>query len=325
MTISIDAAQTALNQFSNRFSAQIHQSLKQGLEWETLIPFEPADYAYTGEEMEGGAVLQPWQVAFTPNNSESWTGITNILQTGKIDLKFTEDQLNKFFSRHHNEWFQAGNGNDPTMWDYAKWVIDNHVLYQAQEDLNKSAVDGEYAAPTPGTAGALLETFNGWKKAEDDLVDLGDIVPLTTGALLAGSMVDQVRDFCAQAPVNYRYKPGKIFMSKTNAQKYSDNYKAAYPHRDISVKMDTAHDLVLKVDDYNKTIVGMTSMEGSDRFRMVFDDPKLRSLIILNRRGYAPYPVFRFEADDRTLKCFAEVYRCFGFETVKHYFINELD
>lgn len=322
-TISISAANQALNQFANKFSTTIHQSLKQGLEWETMIPFEPMDYAYTGQEMEGGSVLQPWQVAFTPNNNESWDGITNILQVGKVDLKFTEDQLNKFFSRHHNDWFQAGNGTDPTMWDYAKWVINNHVLYQAQEDLNRSAYIGVYAAPTPGTPGAMVDTFNGWAKGINDLVDANEIVPLTTGALLSGSMVDQVRDFCAQLPINYRYKPGRLFMSKTRAQQYSDNYKAMWPQRDINVQMGTAHDLVLKVDDYNKKIVGMTSMEGSDRILLVFDDPNLRSLIIGNRTGYAAYPVFRFEPFDRTLKCFAEVYRVFGFESTKHFFCNE--
>lgn len=321
--ITITSSQTALNQFTNKFSSIIHQSLKQGLEWETMLPYEPMDYAYTGQEMEGDSVLQPWQVAFTPNNNESWDGITNILQVGKIDLRFDEDQLNKFFSRFNNEWFQAGNGNDPTMWDYAKWVINNHVLYQAQEDLNKSAWIGEYAAPTPGTAGAMSTTFNGWKKGVATLVAANEIVPITTGALLSGSMVDQVRDFCAQLPVNYRYKPGKLFMSKTNAQKYSDNYKAMYPHRDINVKVETAHDLVLKVDDYNKVIVGMTSMEGSDRIMCCFNDPKLRSLIIGNRLGYSAMPVFRFEPEDRKLKCFAEVYRVFGFETVKHFFCNE--
>jgi len=323
MAITIAAGVAALNQFQNRFSTQIHQSLKQGLEWETLLPFEPMDYAYTGQEMEGGQALQPWQVAFTPVGDESWDGITNILQIGKIDKRFDEDQLNKFFSRFHNEWFQAGNGNDPEMWDYARWVLQNNVIYQAMEDLNKSAWSGDYAAPTPGTAGAMLTSFTGWAASIVDLITAGEIVPLTTGALLTGSMVDQVRDFCAQVPVNYRYKPGKIFMSKTNAQKYSDNYKATYPHRDINTQVTTAHDLVLRVDDYGKMIYGMTSMEGSDRIMIVFDDPNLRSLIIGNRRGYNPYPIFRFEPEDRKLKCFSEVYRVFGFETVKHFFCNE--
>lgn len=323
MAITIAAANAALNQFVNRNSQQIHQALKRELEWESLLPFETCDYAYTGVEMEGGTVLQPWQKAFTPNNSESWAGITNILQIGKIDLEFDEGELEKFFSRFANEWFQAGNGNDPTMWDYARWVIQNQVLYQVREDLDESAWKGVYAAPTPGTPGAMVDTFTGWKKTIADLITAGTLTPITTGAIVSSTMVSQVRTFCAGLPVEYRYKPGKIFMSKTNAQYYSDNYKSTYPYRDISTKLDTAHDLVLKVDDYNKTIVGMTSMEGSDRFVCVFDDPKLRSLIIGTRRGYAPYPVFRFEAEDRKLKCFAEIYRFFGFESTKHIFVNE--
>lgn len=323
MAITIAAAQTALNQFANQNSTLIHQSLKQELEFETMLPFEPCDYAYTGLQVEGGTVLQPWQKAFTPNNSESWNGITNILQVGKIDLEFDEGELNKFFSRFNNAWFQAGNANDPTMWDYARWVIENHVLYQVREDLNKAAWTGEYAAPTPGTAGAMTTTFTGWKKGIADLVTANTLTPITTGELVSGTMVDQVRDFCAAIPVNYRYKPGLIMMSKTRAQQYSDAYKNAYPHRDINVMMDTAHNLVLRVDDYNKNIVGITAMEGSDRIVCTFTDPNLRSLIIGNRLGYNPYPVFRFEPEDRKLKCFAEIYRFFGFESAKHMFVNE--
>lgn len=321
--ISISSSALALNQFSTKFSAQIHQSLKQDLEWETLLPFEPMDYAYTGLDMEGNDVLQPWQSAFTPKNQESWDGITNILQVGKIDLLFEESQLEKFFSRFNNSWFQAGNGNDPTMWDYARWVVDNQVLYQAKEDLNTSAWKGAYQPPPSGSAGAMLDTFNGWGKVVGDLILANEIVPLTTGVLDPNQTVLQVRDFCAQVNTKYRYKPGKIFMSQTHAQKYSDSYKDRWPNRDISVKMGTAHDLILKVDDYNKVIVGMNSMEGSGRMMMVFDDPKLRSLIIGNRKGFNPYPVFRFEQFDRTLKCFAEVYRVFGFESTRHFFCNE--
>lgn len=323
MAITIAAAQTALNQFANRNSAQIHQSLKQTLEWETMLPFEPMDYAYTGVEMEGGTVLQPYQSQFTPNNNESFDGITNILQIGKVDLKFDEAELIKFFSRFNNEWFQAGNGNDPTIWDYARWVIQNHVLYQVGADLNQSAFTGVFSAPTPGTAGAMIDTFNGWKKGVADMVTASRLTPITTGALVSTTMLAQVRTFCAGIPTNYRYKPGKIFMSKTRAQQYSDDFKAKNSHRDAVRREGPGGQLILKVDDYQKEIIGMTSMEGSDRFICCFNDPKLRSLIVGNRRGYNPYPIFRFEPEDRTLKCFAEIYRVFGFETTKHMFVNE--
>jgi hypothetical protein len=79
--------------------------------------------------------------------------------------------------------------------------------------------------------------------------------------------------------------------------------------------------LRLRVDDYNKQIVGVTAMEGSDRIVCVFDNQE--SMIVGTRIGYPQYFNFRFEPVDRNLKCFAEIYRFYNFETTKHCFVNE--
>ena len=315
-TISIDAAATALNQFVARFSPQIQQSLRQGLELERELPFVTADYAYTGQDISLSALLQPYQSAFTPNNTESFDGITNYLRPIKVDLQFDAIQLEKFFSRWATNWFTP----DPaqTQQGYAGYLINNHIVPQVLQDVNTVSWAGDYAAPTPGTAGPLLTAVDGFKKAITAQIAAGRLTPITSAPVTTDPL-NVVRDFCEDIPEPYRYRTGKLFMSKTNAQKYSDAYKNEY--KGNSAVIANADGLRLRVDDYNKTIVGITAMEGSDRVICVFDN--LDSMIIGTRAGFPVYFQFRFEEEDRKLKVFSEIYRFYGFETCLHMFIND--
>lgn len=316
-TITIDAAAAGLNQFVQRFGPQIQQLLKQGLEFERDLPFVQAEYAYTGQDVALSTLLQPYQAAFTPSNAETFDGITSYLKPVKVDLLFDAIQLEKFFSRWATNWFTP----DPMQQQqgYAGYLLNNHVLPQVLEDLNSVSWAGEYAAPTPGTAGAMLTSVDGFKKGIADQVTAGRLTPITTGALAPSTTMEQVRDFCKEIPEPYRYRSGKLFMSKSHAQNYSDNYKAEYK-LNASI-MNDANNLRLRVDDYNKTIVGVTAMEGSDRVICVFDNAD--SMIIGTRAGFPVYFQFRFEEEDRKLKVFSEIYRFYSFETCLHMFIND--
>lgn len=315
--VTIAGTAAALNQFVTRFGATIQQTLKQELEFEREIPFVETEYAYSGQDVALATMLQPYQPQFTPNNSETFDGINNTLTPIKVDLQFTAEQLEKFFSKWRPNWFTP-DSND-IMRGYAAYIINNHVLPQVGAELNEASWAGEYAAPTPGTPGALLESVDGFKKNIEAQITAGRLTELPTGALVASTMVAQVREFCAQIPQPYRYRAGKIFMSKTNAQYYSDNYKEIYDHN--SSVIANADGLRLRVDDYNKTIVGITAMEGSDRIICVFDNNE--SMLIGTRTGYPRYFNFRFQEFDRTVKCMAEIYRFYGFETCLHMFVND--
>ena len=108
-------------------------------------------------------------------------------------------------------------------------------------------------------------------------------------------------------------------MAKSKAQDFADDYQAKFPNR--KVNEEEQDKLYLKVDHYNKTIKGLTCMEGSDRIILVFDN--LESLLIGKRTGFPPFFRFRFQEFDRTLKVMAEIYRFYGAETCLHMFTNE--
>ena len=191
----------------------------------------------------------------------------------------------------------------------AKWI----------EELNLISWAGEYVAPTAGTPGAAINAVNGFGVNLETWVSDGRLTELNTGVIDLSNMVEQTRDFIKLIPNPYRYAPGRIMMSRTNAQAYADDYQYRYPTRSVN---ENQQDLqYLRVDHFNKVIQGCVAMEGSDRMVVVYDS--MPSLIIGNRTGYPPYFQFRFEAEDRNLKMFAEIYRFYGLESSLHLHIND--
>ena len=125
-SVTIESTVAGLNQFANKFSPQIQQKLKQGLEFEMELPFVDTDYAYTGQDVEVEDILQPYQPQFTPNNTEAYDGITSYLKPIKVDLQFTAEQLEKFFAKWRANWFTPG--AEDIQRGYASFIINNHIL-----------------------------------------------------------------------------------------------------------------------------------------------------------------------------------------------------
>lgn len=316
-TITVTTAGNALGQYCVRYGNQINQTLRQGLEFEADLPKVSCDYAYQGQDVDVADVLQPYQKAFTPVNTETFNGPLNILQIGKVDLSFDWGELIDFYNKWMCNWFEAGKST--TEWTYPRFIMETAILPKFIDELNAASWAGEYAAPTPGTAGASLTSFDGFKKKIADAITATSLTPIATGAFVSTTMVAQITAFCAALPIRYRYVEGVIEMSKTNAQLYASDWAAKFPGREV---VEKEHDKqYLRVDHFNKRIIGRTSMEGSSRIVLRF--PSLPSMIIGTRTGLPVMPQFRFQEVDRELKVLSEFYRFFGIETFKHMFVND--
>jgi hypothetical protein len=282
-----------------------------------MVPFVQADSAYSGQDATVTGGLQAWQPTFTPNNSENWDGVDSYLRPMKVDLIYTAEQLEKHFSKWAAQYFDT-DPNDIRN-GYAAYIMEKVMKPKIMEDLNKASWAGEYVAPTPGTPGEPLKSVDGYKKMIADHINAGNLTPITTGALDFSTAVEQIRDACASLADPYRYAPGVIYMSKTNAQLYHDDYLDKYPTRRVAE--ETPDQMYLRVDNYNKRIVGLTAMEGSDRMIWQFNNQP--GMVIGTRTGKARYFNFRFEPEEYTLKAFAVIYRFYNFDTLLHTFVND--
>jgi len=316
-SIDIEATAVALNQTLTTRDQEIQQQLRVGLEFEKDTPLLPSDKIYMAPNVTISNTLQPYQSAFTPNNTETWDSVENTLQLGKVDMEFDIDELEEFWDTLLGEFFQLD--RSPDMYDYAMYIMNNVVNPKLMEEMNTASWAGERVDPTPGTPGAPNETWDGYKKKIADAVTAGQLTPIATGALVATTMEEQVRDFCAGLPAAYRFKPGTIYMSATRAIEYAEDYAASHP-RAIDIVQDPDNP-VYRVDNYNKVIKPCHAMEGSDR--MFFSPDSTRNMLVGFKRGESPYPRFRLQVFERKLKVLSEVSRFYGFRYWGHLFVND--
>lgn len=316
--ITIAGASTALNQFCTQFSPKIAQTLKQGLEFERDFDFVPTEHTYVTPSVSVSNVLQPYQYQFTPNNDATFTAEQFTLKPGKVDLKFTQEELEKFYDKWACKWFDLGQSmmeKNP----FSEYMISNHIMPQLMEDWNMASWAGVRVEPTAGTAGTYLQSWNGYKKVITDLITAGKVVPIATGAPSSGAMVDWVRSFCYGMPELYRTAAGKIYMSATNAARYSEDYMEKYPRAQEVVQNPNAP--VVRVDHFNKMVVGVNAMAGSNR--IFFCPDSTNNEIIGTKINKPVYPVFRFQEQDRVLKVLSEAWRFYGFEFPGHLYVND--
>ena len=318
---SIDGTAVALNQVMVTRAQEIQQTMRVGLEFEREFPFVPTEHTYMAPNVAISNLLQPYQPAFTSNNTETWDSVENTLEHGKSDIEFDALQLEEAWDTLLSNYFELD--KSPDMWDYANYVLKQVVMPKLMEEINEASWAGERVDPTPGTPGTYLESWDGYKKKIADAVTAGSLTPIATGALVAGTMEEQVRTFCAGLPDAYRFKPGKIYMSSTRAIQYAEDYLSNHNHtNEVRENPDRP---VYRVDFYNKVVVPVMAMEGSDR--MFFSPDSANNIIVGNRirNGVvqSPYPNFRFQVFDRKLKCLAEMSRFYGFKYWGHLFVND--
>lgn len=319
MPHSLTIASTAdmLNRQAVVYAQEIKTQFRIGLEFENMLPFVAADKVYTASNVRVGSVLQPYQPRFTPNNAETWDAVDNTLRPVKLDLEFTEEQLEKFYDKWAQNWFEAG--KEPMQWSYARWIIENEIIYQFQDDLNSCAWDGEYVAPTPGTPGDVLESVDGYNIALVNAIADGKLVPIASGSYDATNIRSKLEDWMLAMPAKIRGKTGKILMSDSWMRKYYYDFRGDFntaTWQQLNQEMGG-----LKVDGTQATIVGIKGMEGSNRWIYLPDNKQ--NMVVGTRRGYPRDPQFIFDADLYTLRAKAVIYRFFGFEYWDELYVND--
>lgn len=316
--VSIASTQAALNQHMVQFAPEVRQVFRVGLEFETLpeIAMVSADHTYTSQNVAVSSLIQPYQARFTPNNTESWDGVSNVLRPIKLDLSFSEEQLMKFYDKWRNEWFEAG--KNPMEWSYPRFITENMIAPVWKEEINQLAWLGEFVEPTPGTAGAMLESCDGYKKAITDAISAGKLVPIASGAYTSSNIRTKVQEFMMALPDGVRGRKGVLLMSDTHAREHFFDFQGDFATSTWSSLQEMGGQ---KVNGFDVQIKGLMAMEGSDRW--IFLPQNSPNMIFGTRRGYPSYPSFIMDHDLYNLNMKAVIYRFYGFEYWDNLYVND--
>jgi hypothetical protein len=316
MAVTVSASADGLNQFAVTKAQMIQQKLRTGLEIERLFTPRACDNTYSAPNATASEILQAYQWQFTAKGNVTLDAVENKLQKIKGDFVITADDLEKFWDTYMVEWHEIG--KDPMEWSFPRYLYEEIFLPKIIEEMNHNAYNGSYTAPTPGTAGNSINSVDGLAKKIAAAVTASSLTEYATGAIVAGTMVDQVESWVDSLPLPYRDAPGVIYMSNTNAKYYWRNYRGEFGTGNGVAGNDNNE---LRVDATKKTIVGLTAMEGSDRF--IFSPATTKNLIWGTRRGYPTMPAIRWEKRQRTIEGSFELYRFYGVEFWDHLFVND--
>ncbi|SDK35333.1 hypothetical protein SAMN05421823_102534 [Catalinimonas alkaloidigena] len=265
---------------------------------------------YRASEARIGKLLQPFQKAWTPRGEAQFVPIAIEQFKMKADLEEYPDDLEATWLG-----FLADNSLDRKTWPFVRWFVESLVIPQIKEDEELDLIyNGVYAAPTPGTAGAVGTSMDGLGKIIADQITAGRITPITLGAIDADDklFVKQVEDFVDQINSLYRNAPMTLGLSETLERRYLRGYRELYGK-------DTDYaGAKRKVDFTNITMQGLPSMAGKSR---IWCSPK-SNLVRLTKKTGIQTP--RIENVDRKVKLYTDYWQGVGMLIPEIFFCNEL-
>lgn len=257
-------------------------------------------------------LLQPFQKTWTPIGGVTFNASTIELYPMKVDFDDYPDEL-------EGTWlgFLASSDLDRKQWPFVKWLIEEHILNKMAEDYELNEVyKGVFAAPTPGTAGAISTAMNGVKKIINLGVAGGDITPIVTGAISTDpvTFVEQVEAFMAGVPAPYQDLLMKLGMSKVLARRFADGNRLKYNMNYAQItEMNT-------VDGYNTSIVGVNSMVGSSK---IFCTPNGNGIVATKKNQNIK--TVRVESVKRQISIYTDFYKGVGFVVPSLVFTNDVE
>lgn len=257
-------------------------------------------------------LVQPFQKAWTPIGLAELSPIEIRQYKLKMDHEEYPDDIDATWLG-----FLASENLDRKEWPIVRWLIENEILPQIQEDLELNEIySGVFAAPTPGTAGAAGTAMNGVKKVINDHITGGRITPIATGALETDAklFVDQIEDWARQIDVRYRMRMMQVAMSEDNDELFREGFDLKY---NVNYRQDAQN---TRVRYKNLEIVGLPSMVGSGK---IFTTPK-ENAILMKKRSINENRI-QLESEDRRVKFWTDFWMGIGFTLPELVFTNDQD
>lgn len=256
-------------------------------------------------------ILQPFQKQFTPISGAVFKGITIPLYRMKIDFEEYPDTIADTWAA-----FLQDKNLDRRKWPLIKWLLEEHIIPQSEEDYELNEVySGEHAAPVAGTAGAAGTAMNGIKTLINAGVSASSITPIVTGAPDADPVLfmQQIEAFCASIDKRYWKMGMEVNLSQELHLRYRQGKRKFYNMYYAQEKeLDTVADFP------NMRVAGRPSMAGSTKW---FATPRWNA--ICGVKHAANRNVFEVEKQDRKVKIYTDWYKGIGFAIPELVYTND--
>ena len=293
-TTALDASYQAVYADGSKGLQDLHAQVFHGAEFDKLFTSIETEYSvYRQAVSTSGSVTQPGQISFTPSGSYSFKAAETPLFWVKAEYQGSSYKLRKTWlgSLHQKGVSEA----DQT---FAKYIIDNHLVPQHIEDVElNGCYSGVYAAPTEGTAGAVGEMMNGFKKVINDKITATTVSPISTSTIPTDAVdfVTYIEEFVKDINKRDWKRPMNLAMNLEYEQLFKEGMEQKY-----NFNYRSAENLLTLKHFTNITVSGQVAMTGSDK---IFCSP-MSNLV-------HPYTVYegqlvKFDVDIRTLRAWLD-------------------
>lgn len=256
------ALANAINAYIVDMAEEWQTPIRNTLEIENMIDSVYCLETYAEPSVAFSGLIQAYQGGFTPTGQVAVGAHENKLQAMKTDLKFDEEQLEKFANSQFPLYHPAG---DATLEDnqFIQRLLNQEFFEGWKDEMNLVSIKGQRVAPTPGTAGTVLGAVDGFERIFADLQTAGKLNTILTGAITEEDIYDQIQMALDAIPKIISRQGGMIYLSPTQTVWYSRAYKKAHPHA-ISVT-NNADGPILTIDEYPKFMIKtLTEREGAN-------------------------------------------------------------
>jgi hypothetical protein len=327
MPINIAATATHLQQRAFEIAAKMNKRLEQDFVTQQHLTIVRTMGDYIAPNIAITEVIQSYQGTFTPKNNVTISSEINSLQQIKVDIDWTEPQLNSLLKKWRPETAQFGDQVTTNRY-FTDYLLMEHFYPRMKEELELSiSFKGIYVAPTVGTAGLTINSVDGFRRKIQLGNAAGSLTYYALGTVTPANILASTRSWVRSLPIKYQESNqfDKIFCSQTYLDMFSDATITAgmyvIDHRTQTYVQE------INIPGTNKRLVALPSMQGSMGLWMT----KKENLLMLlpatkmaDNKGYEGIlPVINWEAQTRNLKGWGNAQLAFGWEYSYEMFCSE--
>lgn len=205
-----------------------------------------------------GEIVQQFQKAFTAKGDINFKPNEIRLRNAKVDISlYPDDVKGKWLGFLSSLTIQ-----ERSEWPIVRYLMEKEVTPQIPHDLETKAYwDGQYVAPTAGTAGTAAGIIDGVKKLLDDGLTATTMQPVTLSAVpTTANIFDMIEEFADNYDQALSGVKKRIYMSPSWLRAYFRDKRNTHG---ADVNYTTAG---IQVVDFmpNVELVALPSMEGSN-------------------------------------------------------------
>lgn len=311
--IDITKLSDLLGAYMRKYATDIWRAALNDIELEKYMRKVPGvSDEYVQPSSSHDEFLQPYQKGWTPKGTVSFDALINKVRQIKMDIELEDlDELHRSYLA-----YMASEEFTRDKWPIVKYIVINHVIPGIRQEIANFSAYGKYIAPTPGTAGASINSVDGILTVTANQIDAGKIIPLTTGVLTDDDILDQVDAYYQQIPKPYRSMAGDILVAPEVTFMYDRAYFAKYN----ASPMITSDINAITIRGTRKRLVAIPEFEGSQR---MIHTPKGNMLCMYDKIEVPGQ--FDVQKDKRIVNILSDFKRGYGYGNLKEVFCNDVD